>query len=65
MPRAKKFKVKIEGIEISAEKIQDFKFIMDAFSKCAAWERSLGHLKECENYQHINDSIIENIGEQI
>lgn len=61
----KKFKIMFNNLEISSSNIDDFVDFEKLLLKAAHYERGLGHLKECEKFQDLADSIITEIGAQI
>lgn len=64
MPK-KKYKIMLGNLEVTSSDINDFKEILNLLSIAAAYERNLGHLKECETYIKKGDKIFKEIGEQI
>lgn len=65
MANKKIYKVKVFNLEVKSSNISDFQDLTRLLSKAACFERNLGHLKDCEDYQKISDYIIEQIGAQI
>ena len=65
MANKKIYKVKVFNLEVRSSDISDFQELTRLLSKAASFERNLGHLKNCEDYQKISDYIIKEIGEQI
>ena len=61
----KKYKIMFGGLEISSTNIDDFLDFENLLHKAAIYERNLGHLKNCQEYEQKADSIIREIGEQI
>lgn len=61
----KKYKIMFGGLEISSTNIDDFLDFENLLHKAAIYERGLGHLKNCEEYEQKADSIISEIGAQI
>lgn len=61
----KKYKIMFCGLEISSTNIDDFLDFENLLHKAAIYERGLGHLKNCEEYEQKADSIISEIGAQI
>ena len=65
MANKKIYKVKVFNMEVRSSDISDFQELTRLLSKAASFERNLGHLKNCEDYQKIADNIIKEIGAQI
>lgn len=65
MANKKMYKVKFFNLEVRSSDISDFQELTRLLSKAASFERNLGHLKNCEDYQKISENIIKEIGEQI
>ena len=65
MANKKIYKVKVFNLEVRSSSISDFQDLERILSKAASFERNLGHLKNCEDYQKISENIIKEIGEQI
>lgn len=65
MANKKVYKVKVFNLEVRSSNISDFQDLERILSKAASFERNLGHLKNCEDYQKISENIIKEIGEQI
>lgn len=61
----KKYKIMFGGLEISSTNIEDFIDFENLLHKAAIYERNLGHLKNCQEYEDKATSIISEIGEQI
>lgn len=59
------YKFKLYNLEVRSENIDDFLDLEQILNKAAIYERKLGHLKDCETYQKIADSIIPELGAQI
>ena len=65
MANKKIYKVKVFNLEVRSSNISDFLDLERILSKASSFERNLGHLKNCEDYQKIADNILKEIGEQI
>lgn len=65
MANKKIYKVKVFNLEVRSSNISDFLDLERILTKAASFERNLGHLKNCEDYQKIADNIIKEIGAQI
>ena len=65
MANKKVYKVKVFNLEVRSSNISDFLDLERILSKAASFERNMGHLKNCEDYQKIADNILKEIGEQI
>ena len=61
----KKYKVMFGGLEVSSTDIYDFRDFENLLHKAAIYERGLGHLKNCQEYEQMADNILKEIGEQI
>lgn len=61
----KKYKIMFNNLEISSSNIDDFLDFENLLHKAAIYERGLGHLKNCQEYEQKADSIISEIGAQI
>lgn len=61
----KKYKIMFKNLEISSTNIEDFIDFENLLHKAAIYERGLGHLKNCQEYNDIADNILKEIGEQI
>ena len=59
------YKFKFNNLEVRSENIDDFLDLEQLFNKVSLYERNLGHLKECEKFQKLADSIIPELGAQI
>lgn len=59
------YKFKLFNLEVRSENIDDFLDLEQILNKASIYERSLGHLKNCEEYQKIADAIIPELGAQI
>lgn len=59
------YKFQYNGLEIRSSNIEDFLDLEQLFNKVSIYERHIGHLKECEKFQKLADSIIPEIGGQI
>ena len=61
----KMYKFQYNGLEIRSSDLDAFMDLEQLFNKVSIYERNLGHLKECEKYQKLADSIIPELGAQI
>ena len=59
------YKFKFNNLEVRSENIEDFLELEQLFNKVSIYERNLGHLKECEKFQQLADSILPELGAQI
>ena len=65
MANKKIYKVKVFNLEVRSSNISDFLEMERILTKAAAFERNLGHLKDCETYNDIAANILKEIGAQI
>lgn len=61
----KKFKFEYKGLDITSSDISNFYELLRLFSYAAAWERHLQHIKECNEFEILEDEVIKKIEEQI
>ena len=61
----KKYKFEYKGLEISSSDIMNFQELIKLFSYAALWERHLHHIKECEEYEKLEDSVLKEIENQL
>lgn len=61
----RKFKFEYKGLEITSSDISSFTELIKLFSYAAAWERHLQHIKECNEFEILEDEVIRKIEEQI
>lgn len=61
----KKFKFEYKGLEITSSEIMDFQELIKLFSYAASWERHLKHIKECNEFEILENEVINKIMEQI
>ena len=61
----KKFKFEYKGLEITSSEIMDFQELIKLFSYAASWERHLQHIKECNEYEILQNEVTNKIREQI
>lgn len=61
----KKFKFDYKGLEITSSDISSFTELIKLFSYAAAWQRHLQHIKECNEFEILEDEVIKKIEEQI
>ena len=65
MANKKVYKVKVFNLEVRSSNISDFQDLERILTKAASFERNLGHLKNCQEYNEIAENIIKEIGAQI
>lgn len=61
----KKFKFDYKGLEINSSDIMDFQELIKLFSYAASWERHLQHIKECNEFEILENEVTNKIREQI